>query len=253
MRWLSVVWSSLVLAVALPALAQNDIKCDLSPDLLTPSAPMPHVAKALPHGQIDILAIGSGSTVGETGGANGPALKYRAPGASFPFRMAETLRALRPGLQVNLTVKGGRNLTASDMLPILRKALKHDHFDVVIWQTGTVEAVQGMAPDSLRSELMDGAAMIDAAADLVLVDSQFSHFLRANTDLSPYESVLQQVAGMDGVTLFPRFDLTQSWADSGQIDLERVSRDARDRTIMHLNTCLGRALAQYLVAGSAQP
>ncbi|HYZ20951.1 MAG TPA: hypothetical protein VE690_02230 [Rhodopila sp.] len=258
MRLPSAVWLLLILAMtspawSLPAWAGEDVDCDLPSDLLVPSAPMPHVAKALARGQISILAVGSGSTVGDTGGANGPEMAYRAPGASFPFRMADALRMMRPGLDVRLTVKGGRSMTADDMLPILRNELKHGHFNVVLWQTGTVEAVHGVRPDSLRDDLLDGAAMADAAeADLVLVDAQFSRFLRANADLSPYEAVLRQVSGMNGVALFPRFDLTQGWVNSGQIDLERVSREARDHTVMLLNTCLGRALAQFLIAGAQQ-
>jgi hypothetical protein len=258
MRLLPAVRVLLILAMALPAWplpawAGEDAECDLPPDLLVPAAPMPHVAKALADGQIGILAVGSGSTVGEAGGANGPGLAYRVPGASFPFRMADALRMMRPGLDVRLTVKGGRSLTANDMLPILRGELKHGRFNVVIWQTGTVEAVHGARPDSLRDDLQDGVAMADAAeADLVLVDAQFSRFLRANTDMSPYEAVLRQVSGMAGVALFPRFDLTQGWVNSGQIDLERANREARDHTVMLLNTCLGRALAQFLIAGAEQ-
>ena len=87
------------------------------------------------------------------------------------------------------------------MLPILREELAHPHFDLVLWQTGTVEAVHGIRPDELRAVLEDGAEAADSTnTDLVLIDPQFSRFLRANADLSPYETVLQQVAGMDGVS-----------------------------------------------------
>ena len=56
---------------------------------------------------------------------------------------------------------------------------------------------------------------------------------------------------MPNVTLFRRFDLTQAWVANGQIDLERVGRDQRDKTIALLNTCLGHALARYVLAGAA--
>ena len=124
---------------------------------------------------------------------------------------------------------------------------------LVLWQTGTVEAVHGTRPESLRGVLQDGAeAIAQANADLVLIDPQFSRFLRANADTSPYETVLQQMAGNPDVTLFHRLDLTQTWVGSGQVDLERVSRDDRDKTIMLLNTCLGEALARYLLAGATE-
>ena len=153
----------------------------------------------------------------------------------------EALQAMRPAAHFNLTVKGGRSMTAETMLPILRHELAAQHYDLVLWQTGTVEAVQGLRPDVLRGVLQDGADAVEQAhADLVLIDPQFSRFLRANADLSPYETVLQQMTGTPGVTLFHRFDLTQVWVNSGQVDLERVSRDQRDKTIALLNTASAR-------------
>ena len=236
-----------------PARANEDPACDMPADLLTPAAPLPSAAKALDSHRLDILAIGSGSTVGETGGSGGPALAYHAPGASFPYRAAEALRTLRPGLEVNLVVRGARNMGSFKMLEILRQELAKAQYNVVLWQTGTVVAVHGVRPDSLRDDLMDGvAAANEAHADLILIDPQFSRFLRANADISPYESVLQQVAGNDGVSLFPRLALTQDWVNSGQIDLERANQEDRDRTIALLNTCIGTALARFILDGASQ-
>jgi hypothetical protein len=139
------------------------------------------------------------------------------------------------------------------MLPILRDELTTHHYDLVLWQTGTVEAVHGLRPDILHGVLQDGAdAVASAHADLVLIDPQFSRFLRANADLNPYETVLEQMADSLAVTLFHRFDLTQGWVNSGQVDLERVDRDKRDTTIALLNDCLGQALARYVLAGAAE-
>jgi acyl-CoA thioesterase I len=211
-----------------------------------------HVASALAkRNQVDILALGSGSTVGDSSGAGGgPAMAYKAPRASFPYRMVETLKAMRPSDRIELTVAGGRDMTAEVMLPILQRELAAHHYDLVLWQTGTVEAVHGLRPDRLREVLQDGAdAVANAQADLVLVDPQFSRFMRANVDISPYETVLQQTTGNPDVTLFRRFDLTQHWIGNGQIDLERATRDQRDATIALLNSCLGEALARYVLAG----
>ncbi len=221
-------------------------------ELTTPVAPLTRVADALSGpGKVDILAIGSGSTVGDTGGSTGPAFTYRTPEASFPFRMLDVLRQLRPHAQFNLTVKGGRNMTADAMYSTLLQELASHHYDLVLWQTGTVEAVRGLRPQTLREVLEQGVdAAVKADADVVLIDPQFSRFLRANTDMNPYEMVLEQIAGMPDVGLFRRFDLTQAWVSSGQIDLERVGLDKRDKTIALLNTCLGHALARYVLAGA---
>jgi acyl-CoA thioesterase I len=246
---------ALVVAYAAPAQADGGPACDLPTDLITPTDPLPHVAAALAaKNRLDILALGSGSTVGDSSGAGGgPAMAYKAPLASFPYRMVENLQALRPSDHFQLTVKGGRDMTAEAMLPILQRELAAQHYDLVLWQTGTVEAVHGLRPEGLRDVLQDGVEVAaKAQVDLVLIDTQFSRFLRANADVSPYEAVLQELTGNPDVTLFRRFDLTQLWVGNGQVDLERASREQRDRTIALLNSCLGEGLARYVLAGGSE-
>jgi hypothetical protein len=217
--------------------------CRVDPDFATPNAPLDSLAAALKTGRpISILAVGSGTTVGQTNGM---------PGASFPFRMLDTLRAELPRKTFQLTVRGGRYMTAEAMLPLLIEAIHAQHYPLVLWQTATVEAVRGMRPDMMQAVLEAGVdAVHDAGGDVVLIDPQFSHFLRANTDLDPYESVLEQTAALPGVVLFHRFDLMRSWADDGRIDLERVRKSERGVAIAQLNICLGRALARFVLTGA---
>jgi acyl-CoA thioesterase-1 len=257
MQRISLGFLSLALLIvgSCPGRADSGPACDLPGDLILPADPLTHVAAALAkRNQVDILALGSGSTVGDSSGAGGgPAMAYKAPRASFPYRMVETLKTMRPPDRFELTVEGGRDMTAEAMLPILLRELAAHHYDLVLWQTGTVEAVHGLRPDRLREVLQEGAdALANAQVDLVLVDPQFSRFMRANVDISPYETVLQQMTGNPDVTLFRRFDLTQLWIGSGRVDLEKASREQRDGTIALLNTCLGEALARYVLAGAAQ-
>ena len=151
MKWLALCIALLALAAPGPARADaagDDLPpCDMPADLTTPVAPLTHLADALSGpGKVSILAIGSGSTVGETGGSTGPAYTYRTPEASFPFRMLDTLRQMRPGARFDLTVKGGRNMTADAMYAALAQELAAHHYDLVLWQTGTVEAVRGLRP-----------------------------------------------------------------------------------------------------------
>src|SRR5262249_25121387 len=149
-----------------------------------------------------------------------------------------------------LTVRGGRGMTAEDMLPLIEAALKQHPYPLVLWQTGTVEAVRGLQPDGLLDVLHTGAERIrSAGGDLVLIDPQFSRFLRANTDLDPRETVMQQVATMPGVALFRRFDLMRTWANDGQIDLERSPKADREKVLEALNDCLGKALARFVLSG----
>ncbi|HBK06915.1 MAG TPA: hypothetical protein DDZ81_13900 [Acetobacteraceae bacterium] len=243
---------ALVVMLSPPARADGALPCEMPPDLTTPADPLVHTGEALAkRNGLDILALGSGSTVGDSGTGAGPALSYQTPQGSFPYKMLEALETMRSTAHFHLTVKGARNMSADAMLTILKRELASHHYDLVLWQTGTVEVVHGLRPDSLRSTLQEGAdATAQARADLVLIDPQFSRFLRANADVGPYETVLQQMTGNPGVTLFHRLDLTQTWVGNGQIDLERVGRDQRDKAIGLLNACLGQALARYVLTGA---
>jgi len=192
---------------------------------------------------VNILAIGSATTVGDQTGAGHH--------TAFPYHMIEALHAARPSVAFGLTLRGGRGMTALDMLPLLKAALAAQHYALVLWQTGTVEAVRGQDPDQLQSALQEGIDdALEAGADVVLVDSQFSRFLRANTNLDPYEMTMQEVAVMPGVVLFHRFDLMQSWVEGGGIDLESARHADRAKMMALLHTCLGEAMARFVLTGA---
>lgn len=244
--------------------------CQAPDDAAGVVAALPKVATALHSGSVlDILAVGSATMFGPesslapgtitsqalgSGAAASPAKLFTGPASdrAFPLQMAKALEAAVPGLAVNVTVRGGRSLLATDMLNLIRNELAMHHYDLVVWQTGTVEAVRNIPPGEFGQTLSEGAeAVAVAGADLVLVDPQFSRFLQTNSNLEPYEQGLQQLAAMPGVVLFRRYDLMRGWANDSQIDLERTPRSDRQKVIETLHACLGRHLAR-LVLDSAR-
>jgi len=249
-RLVSAIPLCVLLAFALPSFAGTEQSgaCDAPEEFVRTDEPLGRLAAAIAAGgAVDILAVGSATTVGSVT-ANTPGATQ---GGAFPWRMVHALRTQVPTVDFRLTVRGGRGMTAEDMLPLIQAALKQQHYPLVLWQTGTVEAVRGLQPDGLLDVLHTGAEAVRAAGgDLVLIDPQFSRFLRANTDLDPYENVMQQVATMPGVALFRRFDLMRSWANDGRVDLERAPKADRDKALEQLNTCLGKALAQFVLSGA---
>lgn len=225
-------------------------ECAAPDEFTAPDEPLDHVAAALAAGgPLNVLAIGSATTVGEASStAHGT-----PPGGSFPYRMADALRSALSNIPVQLTVHGGRGLTAEDMLPMLQAGLKDGKYQLVLWQTGTVEAVRGLRPEAMQAALQEGVETVhNAGADLVVIDSQFSRFLRANANLEPYETVLDQAATMPGVVLFHRFEVMRSWAHEGHIDLEKTPKAGREKAIGQLNTCLGITLARFVLNGAAE-
>jgi hypothetical protein len=248
---------SVILLCALLAMSQTSRAgselgpvCDAPEEYLATDVPFAQFAAAVTAGgPVNVLAVGSATTVGSVTAAAGGTQSTKQGGA-FPWHMVRALHAALPAVEFRLTVRGGRGMTAEDMLPLIEKAVKQQRYPLVLWQTGTVEAVRGLQPAGLLDILQTGAERVrEAGGDLVLIDPQFSRFLRANTDIDPYENVMQQVATMPGVALFRRFDLMRAWANGGQIDLERTQESDRDKALDELNGCLGRALARFVLSG----
>ncbi len=231
---------------------------------------LPHVATELkPGGHLHVLAVGSATMFGPEatlmpGTVTSQALgnnsilatpdKPLSPDTTeqaFPRQMAKALEAATPGLVVDVVLRGGRGLSAADMLTLLRQELKTGSYQLVLWQTGTVEAVRNAPPGEFGQVLAEGAAAVDAAgANLVLIDPQYSRFLQTNSNLDPYTQALQQTASMPGVVLFHRFELMRTWVGEGQIDLERTPRADRRRIVEVLHSCLGAHLARMVSAGA---
>jgi acyl-CoA thioesterase I len=241
MKHLAVMALLLLTSHALAAGPVGSETCPIPTRFVTSQQSFGPLKAAIGARKVDILAIGSGATTGAVGEADG----------TFPYRMLAALRTARPQVAFDLTVRGGRGMTAGQLLPLLREALKQGSPAVVLWQTGTVEAVHGMRPDRMRAALRAGLEVVrSAGSSLVLINPQYTRAFRANTDFEPYETELRRLAALPGASLFPRYDLTRSWVESRQIDPERAAEDARAAVLDRLNTCLGQALARYLLSGA---
>jgi hypothetical protein len=195
-------------------------------------------------GPVAVLAVGSAATVNP----DGKTQDGNTQGVSFPYHMIEALHAALPKVDFQLTVRGGRGMTAQDMLPMLDAELAAHRYPLVLWQTGTVEAVRGLRPDGLHAALDAGVQHIRArGGDTVLIDPNYSRALRANAEIDPYIQVMRQVAGFPGVALFPRYDVTRAWVQSAQLDVETVPKADRTAAVDRLHRCVGQALASFVL------
>ena len=260
------------LSAASPSHAAGADRCYASEDVAGTVAELPHVTPQIkPGGTLHVLAVGSATMFGPsatlqpgtvtsqalTRAATEPTVPPSEPlsaagsEAAFPRQMANALQAAIPGLKVDVTFRGGRGISAANMLDLMRTELKPGAYQLVLWQTGTVEAVRNTPPGEFAETLSDGAELVeDAGADLVLIDPQYSRFLQANSNLDPYTQALEQTASIPGVALFHRFDLMHNWANEGQIDLERTAKPDRLKTVELLHQCLGLHLARLVLAGA---
>ena len=224
------------------------LPANFCPPPAAPAAPLdlPALRAALrPGGHVDIFAIGSNSILGPP------------PGRifdSFAYRMAQSLKAAVPEADIALDLYGGRGITADAQSRELAARLAARPAQLVIWQTGTIEALHRAPTTALAKALDEGrAAAARGGAALILVDLPYSRVLRMRADLRPYEAVLRTAAAAPGVALFPRFDLMRNWAEGGGIDLEHSRRSERMLNARRLQVCLGRALAREILADAPPP
>lgn len=242
-RWLLARFLAAGLFLALPLGAGASV-CDMPAEVMAGARPMPAVQRGLQPGPLRVLVLGSGSITGP--GASGP-------DASWPARLQSLLEARFPGRQVEVSLRGGRGVSVTDHLALLRDGLGGDAPALVLWQAGTVEATRALDPDEMGEVMRAGAERIRRrGADLIIMDQQFSRFLRANTNIEPYRDKLRLVAAASGASFFRRYDLMQSWVDSGALDLERAPRAERTALIDRLNDCVARALADFIAQGVAE-
>jgi hypothetical protein len=227
-------------AVAAAAPPPPTAACEVPADLVAPAQPLRNLGGSLqPGGRLDVLAIGSGTLLGPRGGVDG----------SVPDHMLKALHDTAPGVGLYLFLHGARAETATAMLAAMRKEFSTHSYQLVLWQTGTVEAVRKLPLAQFRDTLGEGAAAAAAAgADLVLIDVPYSRLLEDNADLLPYRAAMQDLADAGKAALFRRYDLMRHWAETGVLDMEAAGRHEQHNTADRLRTCLGDALAKLVLA-----
>ena len=215
------------------------------PPVIDPAAEpaLPAVLDTLKsHNALDILVVGS-----PTGrGAPQPA----SQSSMFPHGIAPLLQAIAPGARVSVTERGSHGLPATDAVEVLRAAMQLHPYRLVIWLTGTTDAVRSDPAGDFYQALADGAsAVADAGADLVLVSPQYSRFLEANADLPPYLSAMEAAGALPHAALFHRFELMRAWEEDDTLDLEHASPDKRAEVAARLHACLNRSFVQAMFGG----
>ena len=153
-------------AGSVPARADTPADCRVAESQLENSFPLPQVEAAIARKRLDVLIVGAGSS--HLPGAKGAA-------QSYPARLQNALSEKLPGVAVKVAtdVKSGR--TARDMLPGLKAAVAAGKPALLVWQTGTVDALRNVEPEEFSAVLVKGVrAAKQAGADAVLMNMQYS-------------------------------------------------------------------------------
>jgi hypothetical protein len=124
---------------------------------------------------------------------------------------------------------------------------------LVIWQTGTVDAMRSVDPDDFRGAVDEGvAAMQNAGADVILMNLQYSPRTETMISAPPYLDNMRVVAQQHDVPLFDRFAIMRTWNETGDFDLFSTTNGIDIAKRVH--DCLGRALSTFVIdAAHANP
>jgi hypothetical protein len=216
--------------------------CDVPDDLLaTGDVALEKVAASVKADKkLDVLVVGSTSS--SIAGPDGAA-------AAYPARLEATLREKLPGVAVTVTTNVQPKRTAEEVAETLPALVAEHKPNLLIWQTGTVDAMRAIHPDDFRNALDEGVTAVKGAgADTILMNLQYSPRMETMLPTAPYLDNIRAVAQQQDVPLFDRYSIMHSWNESGEFDLSNSSRGFALARGVH--DCLGRALAKLVKAAA---
>lgn len=231
-----------LLMLAGPAWAEQPAACLVAAPQIERDFPLPRVTRALTAKQLDILVVGAGSS--QLPGPNGAKNAY-------PTRLQNALAEKLPGVIVKVTTDVKARRTAAEMVKTLAPTLATAKPALMIWQTGTVDAMQSIDTDQFRAALDRGISIArSVGADVVFINAQYSPRTESMIALGTYAENMRWVALQQEVPVFDRFSIMKLWADLGTFDLYSATKklDIAER----VHDCIGRLLAD-LVIEAAKP
>jgi hypothetical protein len=215
------------------------VSCEVPDYLIASESALPKVAEAIKSGHsLDILVLGSRSSTINTTSAS--------EASAYPGRLQTILKEKLPSTAVNVSVEIQAKKTAEEVAAGMVKLMEGKKPTLVIWQTGTVDAMRSTDPDDFRSGVDEGVvALQEAGADVVLMNPQYSPRTETMISAPPYLDSMRVVAQQHDVPLFDRFAIMQHWNESGEFDLFSTFHGIELAKRVH--DCLGRALSRFVI------
>ena len=222
-----------------PTAPVTSLGCDVPDSLLESESSLPKVAEAAKAGKpVDVLVVGSrSSTIGVDGNS------------AYPARMQEALKRKLPQLTVNVSVEIRAKMTANEVAGDFARLVEAKKPALVIWQTGTVDAMRAVDPDDFRTAVDEGVvALQNAGVDVILMNPQYSPRTETMISVPPYVDSMRAVAQQHDIPLFDRFAIMRQWNDEGDFDLFSAHHGLELAKRVH--DCLGRALSTFVICAA---
>jgi hypothetical protein len=215
--------------------------CSVAAHLVQADAALPRVAAAIKAKSLNIVVAGTGSSTlpGHTG-----------PDPAYPARLEAALQKKLQGVSVKVISLAKSRQTAADMASTFPKVLKDEKPALVIWQTGTVDAMRGIATEGFQATLEEVVGKLrEGGADLIFVNPQFNPRTDAVIATGPYTEAMRWVALGNSVNLFDRQSIMRQWGELGTFDLLAATKSLDTAAKVH--DCIGRLLADLVLQGVA--
>jgi hypothetical protein len=218
-----------------------DDGCAVAAHLVQADAALPRVAAAIKKNTLHVVVAGTTSST--LPGPNGPA-------SAYPTRLEAALRKKLPGVDVKVISLAKPRQSAADMAAAFPKVLKDEKPTLVVWQTGTADAMMGVSADAFQATLEGGVGRIhDGGADVVFVNPQYSPRTDAVVATAPYADAMRWVAAGNAINLFDRQGVMRQWGELGTFDLLAATKSLDTAAKVH--DCVGRLLADLVLQGVA--
>jgi hypothetical protein len=222
------------------AVAKDVNECLTAAGAVVPDFGLPHVAQAIAKQKLNITVIGSASS--ELNGSAGNSIAY-------PIRLEAALRLLLPGIAVEVSIRARPRETAAEMAIKFERILSETKPALVVWQTGSADAIRGVDPENFRVALDEGVDRSQTAGvDMVFMNMQYSPRTEAMLAVWAYADAMRMIALQREVVLFDRFSIMKRWSENGVFDLYAATRNTDVAERVH--DCLGRLLAKVVVSGA---
>jgi len=231
----------LLAGAALPApTAPAAVDCTVPHELLEDDPRLAGLAARLRDKKpLTIVAIGGASTAGTAAGSD--------ESNSYPRRLEEALRRRHPGVSITVVNKGVPRQTTEEMIDRFDRDVVPYAPALVIWETGTVDAVRGTDLDEFALALAKGvAALRQHNFDVLLVNMQYNPSTASVINFEPYLETLRRAADLEDVYLFRRFEIMRYWSEAGIFDFVDVPKDRRTWLAGEVYRCLGDSVAEAI-------
>jgi len=228
-------------AYAQVALAEADevagppAQCSAPDSFFGEDAALPAVSAALAaHKPLRIVVVGSASSMGAG---------VSDPGKAYPARLQAAL-ARRLAVGVTVLNKSKLHDTAADMVRRFPADVIAERPTLVIWQTGTTDAVHHIEIREFDAALAQGLDLLAAKQiDVVLMDPQYSPHTEELINFNPYVQDMHLIAQSHDIMLFQRDAIMQHWVGEEQFGPDEGTKKEELQHADMIHECIAELLA----------